>query len=106
MGYIISLVIFVVMLNFLTKIINSIYFGGRGYTETNKKTYIDENGYRRFIDSNKPVHRWVARKNIGRKLYYGEVVHHRNGNKLDNRPENLLVCKNQAEHEAIHQRYF
>jgi len=57
------------------------------------KTYVDSNGYRRFSDSNCLVHRWVAQKKICRKLREGEVVHHINGNPLDNDRVNLKVYK-------------
>jgi hypothetical protein len=53
--------------------------------------YVDENGYLRFRDSDKLVHRWAAEKKIGRKLKRGEVVHHINGNRQDNSPENIEV---------------
>ena len=66
------------------------------------KTYIDENGYRRFSDSNKLVHRYVVEKKIGRKLRKEEIVHHKNRNKLDNSPDNLEVFANQEEHEKHH----
>ena len=46
-------------------------------------------------------HRLVAENMIGRKLESGEVVHHINGNKLDNRPENLCVLS-RADHMNIH----
>jgi hypothetical protein len=36
-------------------------------------------------------HRFVAEKTIGRYIKKNEHVHHVNGNKLDNRPENLQV---------------
>ena len=65
-------------------------------------TYIDENGYRRFSDSNKLVHRYVVEKKIGRKLRKEEIVHHKNRKKLDNTPENLEVFANQEEHEKHH----
>ena len=69
-----------------------------------KKTYIDNNGYLRFNDSNKLVHRWIAEKNIGRKLYPDEVVHHQDGNKLNNSPNNLQVFSSQDEHHSLHQK--
>lgn len=34
-------------------------------------------------------HRFVVEKSLGRKLYPGESVHHRNGDRTDNRLENL-----------------
>jgi len=68
------------------------------------KTYIDQNGYRRFIDTDKLVHRYVVEKEIGRKLYPGEVVHHKNRNKLDNSPNNLQVFESQEEHDRVHKQ--
>ena len=70
----------------------------------NKLFYIDRKGYKHFRDSGKSVHRHVAERKLGRKLHPGEVVHHKNRNKLDNRRANLSVPKSQANHNKIHEK--
>jgi hypothetical protein len=71
-------------------------------TDDYLRTYIDQKGYRRFKDTDRLVHRYLAEKRMGRKLHPEEVVHHRNRNKLDNSEENLQVLENQEEHDKIH----
>lgn len=66
------------------------------------KTYRDAQGYLRFIDSGKLVHRWKAEKMIGRKLQPGEVVHHKNQIKTDNRYSNLTVFNSKKAHQVHH----
>lgn len=47
-------------------------------------------------------HRIVAESKIGRRLEPGEIVHHTNGDKTDNRPENLDVLGSIADHRTEH----
>lgn len=72
---------------------------GKGWKD--KRGYcwvtIVENGKRRAIRK----HRLVMEQTLGRKLHPEELVHHINGDKTDNRPENLTV-EDWGKHTTAH----
>ena len=56
--------------------------------------------YRKYLGRH--LHRQIAEMVTGRPLQSGEIVHHADGNKLNNAPNNLIVLASQAEHARIH----
>lgn len=64
-----------------------------------KKRIKPTKGYSKYYGRHE--HRVVAEKKIGRKLQKGEVVHHIDGDKTNNHPNNLQVMTN-SEHARLH----
>lgn len=71
--------------------------------------FLNENGYYRIYsgseNSNKYVyeHKLIYEKHIGRKLLASEKVHHIDGDKTNNKIENLFLCDNKTMHWNVHQ---
>lgn len=83
------------------------------YKEPMTTSYIDSYGYRQVWcgkhaesrgrkDGYRAEHHLVAEDMLKRRLLPGEIVHHIDGDKLNNTTSNLVVCRNQKEHRAIH----
>jgi hypothetical protein len=51
------------------------------------------------------AHRVVAEQMLGRPLTQNEVVHHRDGNRYNNEPENLVVFPTVGDHTRFHSQF-
>jgi len=92
--------------------------------QCNLKTMNEELNHTRMVDSTKStlsllklgsgegktyqklkgrhIHRQIAEQMLGRKLHPGEVVHHIDGDKRNNSPDNLMILDSQKEHARLH----
>ncbi len=76
----------------------------------NNRYYTHKNGYRQHYNPSSPdarksgfspVHRDVARKKYKREIKPYEVVHHKDGNKLNNSRDNLELMS-RSKHSKLH----
>lgn len=67
---------------------------------------VKPDGYKTFLIHGRYVreHLLIAEKALGRRLPKGAQVHHINGIRDDNRPENLVVCPDGKYHQLLHVR--
>ena len=91
---------------FVQKAIEANRIHGAGHKKLRKDGYIAIY-YPDHPDANKDgyvmEHRLVMERFLGRRLENGEVVHHINKNRADNRIENLMLMKF-SEHMSLHMR--
>jgi hypothetical protein len=74
-----------------------------GHNRRGRGTGWIECGYRYVSVSGQKIaeHRYIMERELGRKLHANEVVHHVDGNKLNNDIPNLCVLS-RAEHARLH----
>lgn len=79
---------------------------GKSHARANGEGTINWAGYVAVTHNGKKrlQHHVVAEAAIGRPLPAGAVVHHVDGNPLNNAPSNLVVCPDQSYHKLIHMR--
>ena len=61
-------------------------------------------GYAKRSTARRSLHVEMAERALGKPLPPGVEVHHVNGIKHDNRPENLVICPDHAYHFLLHAR--
>jgi hypothetical protein len=79
--------------------------GHKPWNTGNMNPYFDKSiGYWKVSVNGKEIkyHRHIMEKEIGRKLTEEEVVHHIDGDKNNNEPENLYLFPNKSEHLRFH----
>lgn len=75
-----------------------------GLVDKSHRIRTNKDGYKYWIDYDKPIftHREKMEEQLGRSLDSAEIVHHIDGNKGNDDIKNLYLCKNNAEHQKLH----
>lgn len=76
------------------------HYGWKGETFSQGRWFVSVNG-KSILRA-----RVVMEQKLGRPLLRSEVVHHKNGDKADDRPENLELKQTQAQHMKEHAKTF
>jgi hypothetical protein len=65
---------------------------------------INMQGYKIFCNNGKRIseHRYIMEKYLGRKLLRKEIIHHIDGNRLNNSLDNLFLFSSSSEHMKNH----
>lgn len=81
---------------------------GKTYQKCRGKFYINSYGYKMYYIGDKSYkggyvseHRIVIELQLNRRLKKGEVIHHIDGNKINNNPKNLFLTT-PTEHREVH----
>jgi hypothetical protein len=78
--------------------------GGRFCSVGCRKEYKSIHAVNYLKIGRRAVHRIVAEQKLGRPLRKGEVVHHIDGNRFNNAPDNLMVVPSHSEHLKLESR--
>lgn len=81
----------------------------RVLTQKRPGFHINQDGYKMILIKNHPYtkkyimeHRFIMENHLGRYLVPGEVVHHKNHSRTDNRLDNLELLNSHSDHILNH----